>query len=146
VAGELVRAGLAVCATTGTAVALAAAGVPVATVRKVIEGSPNVVDLIGHGEVDLVINTPSGSGARSDGAEIRKAAVRAGIPCITSIQAAEAAAGAIVRGTARAGTPISLQELDGEAPGARILGPTIASQPHLEGEDSGRSSLHETRK
>ena len=46
-------------------------GIPVETINKIGEGSPHVVDCIRGGEVDLVINTPTGSGARSDGYEIR---------------------------------------------------------------------------
>ena len=51
-------------------------GVPVERIKKISEGSPNVVDRIESGEVDLVINTPTGSGARADGYEIRRAADR----------------------------------------------------------------------
>ena len=48
-----------------------AMGVPVEAINKIGEGSPHVVDCIRDGEVDLVINTPTGSGARADGYEIR---------------------------------------------------------------------------
>jgi carbamoyl-phosphate synthase large subunit len=54
-----------------------------------------VVDLIESGEVDFVINTPTGSGARSDGYEIRRAAIARGIPCITTLSGASAAQRAI---------------------------------------------------
>ena len=86
-------------------------GVPVRTLRKVAEGSPHVVDAIAGGEVDLVINTPTGSGARSDGWEIRRAAVARGIPCITTLSGGQAAARAIR--AARDGEPavVSLQEV-----------------------------------
>jgi carbamoyl-phosphate synthase large subunit len=112
VAARLAAAGLDLLATRGTAVALAAAGLPVETVRKVSEGSPHVVDRIAAGRVALVVNTPSGRGARRDGAEIRRAAIRAGVPCITTVQAAEAAAQA-VRASADApgAEPIALQDL-----------------------------------
>ncbi|MGA2007908.1 MAG: hypothetical protein ABSH27_10160, partial [Solirubrobacteraceae bacterium] len=85
-------------------------GIPVTTLRKVAEGSPHVVDAISGGEVDLVINTPTGSGARSDGWEIRRAAVARGIPCITTLSGGQAAARAIR--AAREGEPAvrSLQE------------------------------------
>ena len=56
-------------------------GVPVERVDKIAEGSSSVVDLIGERRCDLVINTPTGSGARADGQAIRTAAVRHGIPC-----------------------------------------------------------------
>ena len=64
---------------------------------KLSEGSPNVVERIEAGEVDLVINTLTGSGARADGCEIRRAAVRRGIPCITTMSGASAAQRAVRR-------------------------------------------------
>ncbi|MGD9694591.1 MAG: carbamoyl-phosphate synthase large subunit [Thermoleophilia bacterium] len=99
VASRLARAGLSLVATRGTAAALAAAGLEVDEVRKISEGPPHVGDLIAAGEISLVVNTPrSGQGARSDGYEIRAAAVRAGVPCVTTIEAAEAAAAAVSAG------------------------------------------------
>jgi carbamoyl-phosphate synthase large subunit len=103
--------GFKVIATSGTAQAISAMGVPVRKIKKIGEGSPNVVDCIRSGEVDLVINTPTGSGARADGYEIRTAAVRHGIPCVTTMTGASAASRAIfaaVRGDAEVR---SLQEL-----------------------------------
>src|SRR5204863_5949524 len=96
VAATLARAGLRLMATRGTAAALAAAGLEVEPVNKVGQGSPHVAERIAAGEVALVVNTPTGSCARRDGAEIRMAAVRAGVPCITTAAAAEAAAEAIL--------------------------------------------------
>src|SRR4029078_1102089 len=60
--------------------------------NKVSEGSPPVVDRIEAGEVDLVINTPTGSGARADGYEIRRAAVGRGIPRLTNMSGGDGAA------------------------------------------------------
>jgi carbamoyl-phosphate synthase large subunit len=77
------------------------------------EGSPNVVERIDAGEVDLVINTPTGSGARADGYEIRRAAVGRGIPCITTMSGASAAQRAIRAARAGETSVISLQELHG---------------------------------
>ena len=74
-----------------------------AVLEKIGDGSPNVVDCIEAGEVDLVINTPTGSGARADGWEIRRAAVARGIPCITTLSGGHAAARAIA--AARHGEP-----------------------------------------
>ena len=68
--------------------------------NKIGEGSPHVVDWIERGDVDLVINTPTGSGARSDGYEIRRAAVARGIPCITTVSGGYAAARAISKARA----------------------------------------------
>ena len=75
-------------------------GVPVTRINKMQEGSPHVVDLIRKRRCDLVINTPTGSGARADGYEIRTAAVRHGIPCVTTMTGATAAARAIAAGRA----------------------------------------------
>jgi carbamoyl-phosphate synthase large subunit len=59
----------------------------------------------------MVINTPTGSGARSDGYEIRSAAVKRGIPCITTLTGASAATRAINASRGGGAEPISLQEL-----------------------------------
>jgi len=86
-------------------------GVPVERIKKLSEGSPNVVERIESGQVDMVINTPTGSGARADGYEIRRAAIGRGIPCITTMSGASAAQRAIrARRSGEAGV-ISLQEL-----------------------------------
>jgi carbamoyl-phosphate synthase large subunit len=61
----------------------------------VTEGTPHVVDFIEEGRVDFVVNTPLGRGARSDGHEIRSAALRRGVPCITTLAGASAAVSAI---------------------------------------------------
>src|SRR4051795_10013332 len=87
--------GFEVIATSGTAQAISAMGVPVRKIKKIGEGSPNVVDCIRSEEVNLVINTPTGSGARTDGYEIRTEAVRHGIPCVTTMTGASAASRAI---------------------------------------------------
>ena len=103
--------GFELVATAGTARALARIGIPVRPVMKVTEGSPNVVDLIGEGGVHLIINTPAGRGARTDGYEIRAAAIAHGIPCITTMAGAAAAVQSIAQ--ARPTEPVSLQELHG---------------------------------
>ena len=77
--------------TSGTAQSLEDQGVPVRRVKKIKEGRPNLLDLLNNGEVVLILNTPSGKGARTDEGRIRAAAVQHGVPCITTIQAAEAA-------------------------------------------------------
>ncbi len=110
-AASLHDLGFHIVATGGTAQAIRRMGVPVERLKKISEGSPNVVDRIESGDVDLVINTPTGSGARSDGYEIRRAAVARGIPCITTMTGATAAQRAIR--ALRRGEPEvrSLQEL-----------------------------------
>ena len=105
--------GFRVVATGGTSTAIRRMGVPVERILKLSEGSPNVVERIEAGEVDLVINTPTGSGARADGYEIRRAAVGRGIPCITTMSGASAAQRAIRAGRAGEASVISLQELHG---------------------------------
>jgi carbamoyl-phosphate synthase large subunit len=82
---RLAELGFDVLATEGTADALRRAGLLAEVVHKVGEGSPHVVDRILAGEVDLVLNTPMGSGPRADGYEIRSAAVSHGVPCITTL-------------------------------------------------------------
>ncbi|MBK5092262.1 MAG: carbamoyl-phosphate synthase large subunit [Actinobacteria bacterium] len=88
VARSLAEGGFRIFATKGTAKALKSNGIPVERVKKVGEGSPNVVDLIRDGKVDLVINTPYGHGSRGDGYYIRTAAALNGVPCITTMSAA----------------------------------------------------------
>jgi carbamoyl-phosphate synthase large subunit len=106
--------GFEIIATKGTAQAISRMGIPVRTINKIGDGSPHVVDFIRNREVDLVINTPTGSGARSDGYEIRTAAVRHGIPCLTTMTGASAATRAIFAVRGRGAEPLSLQELHGE--------------------------------
>jgi carbamoyl-phosphate synthase large subunit len=105
--------GFEVIATGGTAQAISSMGVPVTRIHKIGEGSPNVVDLIRERRCDLVINTPTGSGARSDGYEIRTAAVRHEIPCVTTMTGASAAARAVAAKTAGEAEVRSLQEIHG---------------------------------
>jgi carbamoyl-phosphate synthase large subunit len=114
-AASLHDLGFRILATGGTAQAIRRMGVPVERIKKLGEGSPNVVDCIESGEVGLVINTPTGSGARADGYEIRRAAVGRGVPCLTTMSGATAAQRAIQ--AMRAGQPEvrSLQELHAAA-------------------------------
>jgi carbamoyl-phosphate synthase large subunit len=91
IAQALVEMGYQVVSTRGTASALRAAGIDVAEIPKIQEGRPNLVDYMKNGQVDLVINTPSGKGARTDEGKIRAAAVAHGVTCITTLAAAHAA-------------------------------------------------------
>jgi carbamoyl-phosphate synthase large subunit len=65
-------------------------------IAKIQEGRPNLIDLMKNGQIALVINTPSGKGARTDEGKIRAAAVAHGVTCITTLAAAEAAVEACV--------------------------------------------------
>jgi carbamoyl-phosphate synthase large subunit len=94
-ARRLNEAGFSLISTSGTASALEAAGIPVRRVKKLKEGQPNLLDYFADRAVALVVNTPSGKGARTDEGKIRAAAVQAGVPCLTTIEAATAAVKAI---------------------------------------------------
>ncbi|MGA2452810.1 MAG: carbamoyl-phosphate synthase large subunit [Solirubrobacteraceae bacterium] len=121
VAQSLHECGFRIVATRGTAEAIARMGVPAQPLNKIAEGSPHVLDWIERGDVHLVVNTPTGVGARTDGYEIRRAAVAHGIPCLTTLAAGISAARAIASAH-RSGEPevLCLQELHGMArrPGA----------------------------
>src|SRR4051794_35706264 len=116
IAAQLHDLGFRIVATRGTAAAISRMGIPAERLNKIGEGSPHVVDWIERGDVDLVINTPTGTAARTDGYEIRRAAVAAGIPCITTISGGMAAARGIA--AARHGAPpvVSLQEIHRRGP------------------------------
>jgi carbamoyl-phosphate synthase large subunit len=104
--------GFRILATRGTAAAIERMGVPAQALNKIGEGSPHVVDWIERGDVDLVINTPTGSGARTDGWQIRRAAVTRGIPCLTTLAAGVSAARAISSARQGGAPPVlCLQEL-----------------------------------
>ncbi|MEU2685450.1 carbamoyl-phosphate synthase large subunit [Streptomyces hygroscopicus] len=95
-ARELVGLGFELLATSGTADVLKRNGINATVVRKHSEGEgPNgektIVQLIHEGEVDLIVNTPYGTGSRLDGYDIRTAAVARGVPCLTTVQALAAA-------------------------------------------------------
>ena len=95
-ARELVAMGFELLATSGTAEVLRRNGINATVVRKHSEGEgPNgertIVQLIHDGRVDLIVNTPYGTGGRLDGYDIRTAAVTRGVPCLTTVQALAAA-------------------------------------------------------
>jgi carbamoyl-phosphate synthase large subunit len=111
IAATLSGLGFELYATEGTAATLARAGIEVEPVRKLSEaadGEPTVIDLIRRGRCDLVINTPEGRNARSDGYAIREAALSRRVPCITTLSGAAAAVHAIAN--ARGEQALSLQE------------------------------------
>ncbi|NJQ01534.1 carbamoyl-phosphate synthase large subunit [Streptomyces zingiberis] len=95
-ARELVALGFELLATSGTAEVLRRNGIDATVVRKQFQGEgpggeKTVVQLIHDGEIDLIVNTPYGTGSRLDGYEIRTAAVARGVPCLTTVQALAAA-------------------------------------------------------
>jgi carbamoyl-phosphate synthase large subunit len=95
IARDLWRMGFGLYATPGTAEFLRRVGLPVEAVNKVSQGSPHVVDLIRAGQVHLILNTPRGPHAHSDGAQIRQAALAMDVPLLTTLSAAAAAVAGI---------------------------------------------------
>ena len=94
-ARRLTEMGFSVMATRGTAARIRDAGLPVRVVNKVLEGRPHCVDAIEGGEIQLVINTASGSQSVTDSFDIRRSALLNGVPHYTTIAGARAAVGAI---------------------------------------------------
>jgi carbamoyl-phosphate synthase large subunit len=90
IARDLHRLGFKLTATSGTASYLQSIGLPVSVINKVSEGSPNILDALRAGAIDLIINTPRGGQAHYDGALIRGTAHMLGIPIITTMSAAAA--------------------------------------------------------
>ncbi len=118
--------GFAITATSGTAAFLREHGIGVDTiVAKVGGASPSggadeeagvdAVELIGSGQVQLVVNTPRGRGPRADGMHIRRSALANGVACVTTVAAAMAAAQGIAELAERAPTVRSLQEYHKDA-------------------------------
>jgi carbamoyl-phosphate synthase large subunit len=110
-ARRYVDLGFQIVATEGTANALEGAGLIVERVFKVKEGRPNVVDLIKGDRIQLIVNTPRGQDTFFDEKAIRRAAVLARIPTITTIAAAQAAAEGIAAMQRHRTTVYALQEL-----------------------------------
>jgi len=92
VARKLDELGFKILATDGTQKFLAGEGIPAEVLFKLHEGRPNIVDAIKNGEIQLVINTPSGKLSKYDDSYIRKAAIQYKVPYITTLAAATAAA------------------------------------------------------
>ena len=84
-ARRLQQLGFKLIATSGTARVLSDAGLEVVTVKKLQDGRPNLLDFMANGDVQLIFNTPSGKGARTDEGKIRAAAVLYGVSCVTTV-------------------------------------------------------------
>jgi carbamoyl-phosphate synthase large subunit len=97
IARRLAAMGFRLIGTSGTAGTLLQHAIEVATIRKIREGRPNLLDHLANGAIDLIVNTPSGKGARTDEGRIRASAVSHGVPCITTIAGARAAVAAMER-------------------------------------------------
>jgi carbamoyl-phosphate synthase large subunit len=95
IAQSLYQLGFELIATRGTAQVIKAAGIPALITNKVSEGRPNLVDRIKNGEIQLVVNIPSGRTARDDDQLIRRAAVNYNVPVVTTMSGARATISAI---------------------------------------------------
>jgi carbamoyl-phosphate synthase large subunit len=113
IARELLGLGFRLYATEGTSAKLRDSGLPATKIYKVNEGSPNAVNRMEEGEIQLVINTPLGKLSHYDEAAIREAALRLNIPCLTTLSAAAAAVEAIQALLEQATDVASLQEFYG---------------------------------
>jgi carbamoyl-phosphate synthase large subunit len=94
-ARDMHRLGFKLYATPGTAAMCQKAGLPVQVVEKAQGGPSQIVNLIRAGKIQLVLNTPLGPHAHSDGAGIRAAAIAMNVPLLTTLSAAMAAVSAI---------------------------------------------------
>jgi carbamoyl-phosphate synthase large subunit len=92
VARQFAELGFELVATSGTAAVLEKSGLKVQRILKLLEGRPNVIDLLKNKEIQLVINTPSGAAPREDEVKIRTTAIYTGTPIMTTLSGAKAAA------------------------------------------------------
>ncbi|MEA3137444.1 MAG: carbamoyl-phosphate synthase large subunit, partial [Thermoplasmata archaeon] len=126
---RLGQLGFKLFATEGTANDLRAAGLEVTTVYKVSERkSPDAIDLLRRGEIDLIINTPSRdleAPQKRDGFQMRRVAVECQIPFLATIEAAQAAVGAIAAKRSLAGKPFPVRSLQDYA----SAGKAVAARP-----------------
>ena len=115
VAKSLAEDGFKIVATEGTYNLIMAAGVPAVKAKKLYEGRPNVGDMITNGDFDLIINSPVGKDSVHDDSYLRKAAIKAKAPYITTVAAAKVTAEGIHYLKTHKGSEVkSLQELHGE--------------------------------
>ncbi len=90
IAKSFEKAGFHILATGKTYQTITAAGIPAERVNKLYEGRPNILDMITNGKIDLIVNSPSGKNSIHDDSYLRKAAIKAKIPYVTTIAAAKA--------------------------------------------------------
>jgi carbamoyl-phosphate synthase large subunit len=91
VARKFAELGFVIKATQGTGQELSTQGIESELILKMHEGRPNIVDAITNGEIQLIVNTPSGKLSQDDDSYIRKAAIKYRVPYITTLAAASAA-------------------------------------------------------
>lgn len=92
VARQFAENGFKIIATETTCKLINEAGIPAERVNKLQEGRPNILDLITNGKIDLIINSPVGKDSIHDDSYLRKSAIKAKIPYMTTIAAAKATA------------------------------------------------------
>ena len=115
VAKLFVKAGFNIVATSGTQSVLAAAGVEAKVVKKLSEGRPNISDMIANGEIQIIVNSPVGKNSNRDDSYLRKAAIKAKVPYVTTVAAARVTAEGICYVKSNAASKLkSLQELHRE--------------------------------
>ncbi len=115
VARQFADCGFHIVATGTTHELITAAGIPADKVNKLYEGRPNILDLITNGKIDLIINSPVGKDSVHDDSYLRKAAIKAKIPYMTTIAAARATASGIQYVKTHGDSDVkSLQELHAE--------------------------------
>ena len=115
VAQKFADNGFSIVATGNTCDLITAAGIPATKVKKLYEGRPNVLDMITNGKIDLIINSPIGKDSTHDDSYLRKAAIKAKVPYMTTIAAAKATASGIHYLKTHKGSEVkSLQELHNE--------------------------------
>ena len=115
IAGSLAKDGFEIVATDGTCDLITAAGIPAKKAKKLYEGRPNVGDMITNGDFDLIINSPIGKFSIHDDSYLRKAAIKAKTPYITTVAAARVTAEGIHYLKTHEGSEVkSLQELHSE--------------------------------
>ena len=107
--------GFKIVATAGNYDVLTKAGIPATKVNKLSDGRPNILDMITNGDIQLIINSPVGKDSIHDDSYLRKAAIKAKVPYMTTIAAAKATADGINYIKAHGdGQVKSLQELHSE--------------------------------
>ena len=111
VINKFAQIGFRIYATRGTALFLISNGVDATSVAKISQGSPNVVDLIRNEKIDLLLNTLSPDNvSEREGARIRRATVEHNVPCLTSLDTAEALL--LAMEARRAGAEFNVYSLD----------------------------------
>jgi len=125
---QLSTMGFRLIGTSGTVGTLLQHGIEITTIRKIREGRPNLLDHLANGTINLIVNTPSGKGARTDEGRIRASAVSHGVPCITTIAGARAALAAMERLREGKLNVYALQDLLSKV-GARLTTPGLPRIP-----------------